>query len=91
MTNLVELRTHLRAQLLERGVKFSYMPVIVKAVSMALHHYPLLNSHVSSDCTSITYKADHNIGIAMDTPEGLIVPNVKQCQVGQIALQIGAA
>lgn len=82
MTNLVELRSHVKARLLERGVNFSYMPVIIKAVSMALNHYPGLNSHVSPDCTTITYKADHNIGVAMDTPKGLIVPNIKQCQVG---------
>ncbi len=88
MTDLVDLRSHVKAPLLERGVKFSYMPVIIKAVSMALHHHPRLNSHTSSDCTTIINKADHNIGVAMDTPEGLIVPNIKRCQVGKTLLML---
>ena len=48
---------------------------------MALHHYPILNAVVDAECTTITEKADHNIGVAMDTAEGLVVPNVKQVQV----------
>ena len=81
MGQLVELRTTLKDKLLEDGVKFSYMPVIVKALSIALQEYPMLNAHIDQDCTTMTYKADLNIGIAMDTPEGLIVPNVKKVQV----------
>ena len=60
------------------------MPVIIKALSMAFHHYPILNAVVNADCTTITEKADHNIGVAMDTAEGLVVPNVKQVQVGLV-------
>ena len=81
MTNLVHLRTLFRDKLLEQGIKFSYMPVIIKALSIALHHYPILNATVNEDCTVITERADHNIGVAMDTSEGLVVPNVKQVQV----------
>ena len=81
MTNIVELRTNASTIMAERGVKFSYMPLIVKAVSLALHHYPVLNSVVNADCSTMTYRADHNIGIAMDTPQGLVVPNLKQVQV----------
>ena len=47
---------------------------------MALLQHPILNSHVDAECTNITYKADHNIGVAMDTPVGLLVPNIKQVQ-----------
>jgi len=65
----------------EKGVAFSYMPILIKAVSMALHHHPILNSTVDPDCTAITYRADHNVGVAMDTPQGLIVPIVKRVQV----------
>ncbi len=81
MGQLVQLRSSLKDKLLEKGVKFSYMPVIVKALSLALLEYPMLNAHVDHECTTMTYKADHNIGIAMDTPDGLIVPNVKGVQV----------
>ena len=82
MTTLVELRSQLKSQLQERGsLRFSYMPVIIKALSMALHRYPILNATVDPECTTITLRADHNIGVAMDTSEGLIVPNIKQVQV----------
>ena len=81
MSRLVSLRSSLKEQLAERGVRFSYMPVIIKATSMALRDFPSLNAHVNPDCTEVVYKADHNIGIAMDTPEGLVVPTIKQVQV----------
>jgi 2-oxoisovalerate dehydrogenase E2 component (dihydrolipoyl transacylase) len=53
------------------------MPLIVKATSMALHRFPELNASVNADCTQLTVKAGHNIGVAMDTPNGLLVPNIK--------------
>ena len=81
MTELVHLRGLIRERLLEKGIRFSFMPVIIKALSMALYHYPILNATVDAECTTITEKADHNIGVAMDTAEGLVVPNVKQVQV----------
>ena len=64
-----------------KGVPFSYMPILIKAVSLALNHYPILNSTVDQACTAITYRADHNVGVAMDTSQGLIVPNIKAVQV----------
>ena len=81
MDQLVELRSQLKLKLAESGVAFSYMPILIKAVSLALHHYPVLNSTVDPECTTITYCADHNVGVAMDTPQGLIVPNVQKVQV----------
>ena len=83
MDQLVQLRSLLKTRLAERDVSFSYMPVLIKAVSLALHQYPVLNSTVDSECTAITYHADHNVGVAMDTPQGLIVPNVKRVQVNE--------
>ena len=81
MTKMVHLRARLKEVMSERGVPFSYMPLIIKAVSLSLKEHPVLNAHVNQDCTSIRYKADHNIGVAVDTPQGLIVPNIKQVQV----------
>lgn len=81
MDQLVNLRSLIRTRLAEKGVSFSYMPVLIKALSLALHQHPVLNSTVDSECTAITYRADHNVGVAMDTPLGLIVPNVKRVQV----------
>ena len=82
MTELVHLRSMFRDKLREQEMKFSFMPVIIKALSLALRQFPILNATVNPECTTITEKADHNIGVAMDTQEGLVVPNVKQVQVG---------
>jgi len=64
----------------EHGIKLSFMPFFIKAASMALTQYPVLNSSVDEACENITYKASHNIGLAMDTNQGLIVPNIKHVQ-----------
>jgi 2-oxoisovalerate dehydrogenase E2 component (dihydrolipoyl transacylase) len=62
------------------GIKLSYLPILIKAASLALQRFPVLNSTVSEDETSITYLAQHNISLAMDTPRGLLVPNIKSVQ-----------
>jgi len=80
MSQLVKLRKDLKASCEERGVKLSYMPFIIKACSMALSHFPILNSTYNVDAGTITYKASHNIGLAMDSPMGLLVPNIKSVQ-----------
>jgi len=91
MTQLVKLRSDLRAACLERGIKLSYMPFIVKACSLALLHYPILNSTLDPQAETITYKASHNIALAMDTPMGLLVPSIKGVQglsVFEIAVEL---
>lgn len=80
LTHLAQLRQHLKSASEARGQKFSYMPVFIKAASLALHHFPMLNAVVDEKCENITYKASHNICFAMDSPDGLIVPNVKNVQ-----------
>ncbi|CAL4119822.1 unnamed protein product, partial [Meganyctiphanes norvegica] len=80
MTTLAGLRKQLKEIAEQYGVRFSYMPFFIKAASMALVHYPVLNSSVDANCDNITYKASHNIGIAMDTSNGLAVPNIKGVQ-----------
>jgi 2-oxoisovalerate dehydrogenase E2 component (dihydrolipoyl transacylase) len=91
MNNLIELKKTLQEYGKQRGIKFSFMPVFIKAASMALHSFPILNSSVDEKCENITYKAAHNIGFAMDTPSGLIVPNIKNVQtlsIFEIAVEL---
>lgn len=71
------MRQQLKATVADRGASLSFMPFFIKAASMALAQYPMLNAHVNEDCTEIIYRGSHNIGLAMNTPSGLIVPNVK--------------
>ena len=77
LNELIQVRKHLKGVAESRGVKLSYMPFILKAASMALLRYPMLNSHVDAEATAMTYKASHNLSLAMQTPQGLLVPNVK--------------
>ena len=86
MSELIETRYQLNHIMKERGVRFSYMPLLIKAISLALREFPILNAHVNHECTTITYKTDHNIGVAIDTPQGLVVPNIKQIQVRSLFL-----
>ena len=80
VTELVKIRKDLKHFAKEKGIKLSYMPFMIKAASLALNDFPILNSTVDYSKEKITFKASHNIGLAMDTPEGLIVPNIKQVQ-----------
>jgi len=91
MTKLVQLRKDLKSVCESRGVKLSYMPFIVKAASLALLQYPIINSSIDVNADTLTYKHNHNIGVAMDTANGLLVPNIKAVQnlsVFEIAAEI---
>ncbi|XP_048020321.1 LOW QUALITY PROTEIN: lipoamide acyltransferase component of branched-chain alpha-keto acid dehydrogenase complex, mitochondrial [Megalobrama amblycephala] len=91
LSQLVRLRSELKGLAESRGVKLSYMPFFIKAASLGLLHFPILNSSLDENCTNITYKAAHNIGLAMDTNQGLLVPNVKNVQmlsVFEIAVEL---
>lgn len=61
----------------EEGVKLTLLPFIVKAISKALEKFPSFNSIVDEANGQIIQKGNINIGIAIDTKDGLIVPNVK--------------
>lgn len=78
MSQLVTLRQQLKSTAEKSGIKLSYMPVILKAASLGLTQFPILNATFDPVNETITYKADHNIGVAMDTPQGLLVPNIKK-------------
>ncbi|KAI4872913.1 hypothetical protein NFI96_005295 [Prochilodus magdalenae] len=91
LTQLVHLRSELKGLTESRGVRLSYMPFFIKAASLGLLHFPVLNASVDETGQNITYKAAHNIGLAMDTPQGLLVPNVKNVQmlsVFEIAVEL---
>lgn len=80
MTNLMALRESLKGPVKRRSdgkVKLSFMPFLLKSCSMALTQFPDLNAHCPADCQVLIRKKAHNIGFAMDTPNGLIVPVVK--------------
>ncbi|KAI9371466.1 2-oxoacid dehydrogenases acyltransferase-domain-containing protein [Aspergillus egyptiacus] len=60
--------------------KITFLSFVVKAVSLALNEYPVINARLDTsnpDKAQLIMRPRHNIGIAMDTPQGLIVPNIK--------------
>ncbi|XP_055364590.1 lipoamide acyltransferase component of branched-chain alpha-keto acid dehydrogenase complex, mitochondrial isoform X2 [Betta splendens] len=81
LSQLVALRAELRSVAESRGIKLSFMPFFIKAASLGLLQFPVLNASVDEACQNITYKVSHNIGLAMDTSQGLLVPNVKNVQL----------
>jgi len=80
VTKLDALRQELKASFADQGAKLSMMPFLMKALALSLPHFPELNSRVNESCTEITYLNEVNIGMAADTPLGLLVPNVKNVE-----------
>lgn len=80
VTELVKLRDSLKCDAAELGVKITFMPFFIKAASLALTKHPILNSSIDEENESVIYKSSHNIGVAMATPGGLVVPNIKNCE-----------
>jgi len=84
LTELIKLRTALKEVYAKQDIKLTMMPFFMKAMSLALKEFPIVNSQVNADCTELTYFSDHNIGMAVDSKVGLLVPNVKQVQTKSI-------
>jgi 2-oxoisovalerate dehydrogenase E2 component (dihydrolipoyl transacylase) len=84
LTELIQLRSALKAEYAKQDIKLTMMPFFMKAMSLALKDYPVINSQVNADCTELTYFNDHNIGMAVDSKVGLLVPNIKQVQTKSI-------
>ncbi len=91
--HLVEVRGKYKKEAEEKGIKLTYLPFIVKAVVAALKEHPYINSMIDEETDDIVLKEYYNIGIAVDTQEGLMVPVVKGCDqksILQIAQEIDA-
>ena len=65
-----------------QGVKLTSLPFIIKALSVALAAHPHINASLSPSGSELALHRAHNIGIAMATPLGLVVPNIKQVGLG---------
>lgn len=92
VTDLWEQRNRFKDLVLkEEGVKITLLPFIVKAIAKSLEAFPLFNAYTDEANNRIIKKGDINIGIAIDTKEGLIVPNIKNANrlsILEIAKQI---
>lgn len=77
VTELVKLREETKELAEQEGSKLTYMPFVIKAVTLALKEFPLFNASFSPKTSEIVLKKYYNIGIAVDTPDGLLVPVIK--------------
>lgn len=74
VTELVRLRKSLQPRFADAGIKLTYLPFFVRAVVAALREVPLANASLDTEAGEITLHDRYDIGIATETPAGLVVP-----------------
>ncbi|MFY0988891.1 dihydrolipoyllysine-residue acetyltransferase [Halomonas sp. C05BenzN] len=77
VTELLALRERLKPVAEARGTRLTLMPFFMKAMALAVREEPLLNARLNDDVSEIHYLPSVNVGMAVDSRSGLIVPNVK--------------
>lgn len=77
ITELEAFRVSLKAEAEKRGVKLSFLPFVMKAVASALKAHPTFNASLNATGDTLILKKYFHIGVAVDTPEGLVVPVVR--------------
>jgi pyruvate dehydrogenase E2 component (dihydrolipoamide acetyltransferase) len=93
VTELEKIRTASKADYAAAGVKLTTMPFVIKSVAQALRGNPLLNASIDLENGQIIYKQYYNIGIAVDTERGLVVPSLRNADdlsISEIARELAA-
>jgi pyruvate dehydrogenase E2 component (dihydrolipoamide acetyltransferase) len=78
VTQLVGFRESLKEAAEKAGTKVTYMPFVMKALIATIREFPMFNASIDDAAGEIVYKKYFNIGFAADTPNGLLVPVIKQ-------------
>lgn len=89
---LQTLRSQLKPTVAERGIKLTLLPFFMKAASMALKQFPVVNGSIDMDKMELRLHKHHDLGVAVDTPKGLVVVVVRGCErksVEEIAVDLG--
>ena len=84
----MNLRNKYKEKYKDRGVKLNYLPFVLKATALALKKHRQLNAEMDLDNDRMLFKRYYNIGIAVDTEKGLVVPvirNVDQLTIFELA------
>lgn len=92
VTDLEQIRSSSKNDYAARGIKLTSMPFVIKAVAMALRNHPVINASIDMEAGQIIYKGYVNIGIAVDTERGLVVPalrNADTLSIPEIAKRLG--
>jgi len=77
ITRLVALRKKEKDKAAEKGIHLTYLPFVIKAVVAGLEEHPYVNASLDDESEEIILKKYFNIGVAVDTKDGLMVPVVK--------------
>lgn len=77
ITDLEAFRKEMKDEAAKSGVKLTPLPFMLKAIAIALKEHPKFNASLHADGEHIVYKKYVNIGMAVDTPNGLMVPVIK--------------
>ena len=78
VTRIAQLRNRAKADFLAKnGVKLSFLPFFALAAVEALRQHPVVNSSIDQEAGTVTYHDAEHLGVAVDTPKGLIVPVIK--------------
>ena len=91
VSELISVRSKYKDAFAQKEVKLTYLPFIVKAVVHALKHHRTINSQMDLENDRMIFNNRYNIGIAVDTAQGLVVPVIKdadQLSIMEIAKQI---
>lgn len=71
---LIALRQALKPVAEQRGVRLTYMPLLIKLLIPLLKEFPIFNASLDEEKREIIFKRSYHIGVAADSPEGLLVP-----------------
>lgn len=85
VTELEVMRQGAKDEFATQGMKLTTMPFLIKACAMALRKNPTVNASVDMEAGEIIYKQYINIGIAVDTDRGLVVPSLRNVDTMSIA------
>ncbi|MEC8523798.1 MAG: dihydrolipoyllysine-residue acetyltransferase [Pseudomonadota bacterium] len=90
--DITDLEAFRKAQNAQGDVRFSIVPFVLKAIAKLLHDFPTFNASLSPDGESLIMKGYVHIGVAVDTPKGLLVPvihDVDKKSVTEITQELG--
>jgi pyruvate dehydrogenase E2 component (dihydrolipoamide acetyltransferase) len=90
-TALMALRDALKPSAEKRGIRLTYMPLLIKLLLPVLKEFPIFNASLDEERREIIYKRSYHIGVAAATPEGLIVPvlrNADRLTLTEIATSV---
>lgn len=78
--HLIQLRSEMKNRMEKQGLKVGFLPFFIKALIPVIQEFPLFNAVYDSQNKEIVFKEDLNVGFAVDSPQGLMVPVIKQVQ-----------